>query len=488
MINQNDNPKNLEYACTPAGFCRTVLKMDLYPWQEEVLNWLDDSGSKVALRTCNESGKTSRVVAGAVLWHMTVYPGSVTVSTAGVYRQVSEQLMPHLRRLLSRHTKFKITENSITGPGGSYYCGFSTDEPGKFEGWHTPELPEVCRNRRVPIIDYPTGYKEPDKSSLLIIVDEAKSVKNEIFEATERCRPDRFLICSSPGLPMGYFFDAFHSQAKRFKSKVVSYTECPHLTAFPKINEIEEQIRTYGRNHPLVKSMVFAEFAESGENMVFNMMDIEAAMSGLIPSFGHERRAAIDFSGGGDEQVLYIREGNTLIHQKFWREPDATVLADSLIMEFKKFELQPYWITGDNGGLGEIIFDILYRHGWDIHRLLFNGKSKSENYLNVRAEMFYELSHRMQRKEISIPRDEELKQQLSWQQFKMDDKHRIKLRPKEEMPRSPDRADTIAMLYYDAPTKDSYYDEKQQRMESLRAYIEASNESTTYAPTMLMEE
>ncbi len=174
---------------SPSGFNCIMLGQDLYQWQADALDALIPDGARVAIKTCNESGKTSVLVAGAIIWHMMLYPNSMTVSTAGVYRQVTEQLMPSLRRLLAKSPSWNVTENRVQAPNGSRFVGFSTDDAGKFEGWHTP----VDNNGK--------------KSSLLMIVDEAKSVKEDIYEAIERCRPDRLLIASSPGEPLGTFFN-----------------------------------------------------------------------------------------------------------------------------------------------------------------------------------------------------------------------------------------------------------------------------------------
>ena len=59
----------------PSGYAKLELALDLYPWQVKAMDGVYDRGSRVALRTCNESGKTSCVLAGIVLWHMETFPG-----------------------------------------------------------------------------------------------------------------------------------------------------------------------------------------------------------------------------------------------------------------------------------------------------------------------------------------------------------------------------------------------------------------------------
>lgn len=481
------NSSDYELMATPSGYMRVLLKQDIYDWQMEAMDWLAKDGCKVALRTCNESGKTSKVVAGSVIWHMEVFPGSLTISTAGVARQVFDQLMPNLRYLLANRPDWIVTKNTVEAPNGSKYIGFSTDDAGKFEGWHTPDKPMDIRVSEDLQKDWglPDGWTVNQKTSLFIIVDEAKSVDQGIFDAIERCHPNRLLIASSPGEPKGPFYNCFHKHKHRYQCKVVSYTDCPHLLAEPKISELRDQIQTFGLHDPLVQSMIFGEFSSGGEAMVFNMMDVDKAMSGLLPRVGHERRAAVDVSGGGDEQVLYVREGNEVIYSVFYREPDATELVTKLIGEFRKYELQADWITVDNGGMGEVIIDLLYRFGWDVVRLDFGGKPiDSDKYLNIRTEMYFKLAHRMQRREVSVPHDDTLKEQLSWQKYKMDDKQKLRLIPKAQMPGSPDRSDTLAMLFYDAPTREEYWERRKAVIEHEKDF---TKENELFGG-MLMEE
>ena len=72
-------------------FAEEIFGLKLYPWQRKVLQDLDKSGSRVALKAANGSGKTAMVAAPSALWHSLMFPDSVCVTTSGVYRQVKEQ-------------------------------------------------------------------------------------------------------------------------------------------------------------------------------------------------------------------------------------------------------------------------------------------------------------------------------------------------------------------------------------------------------------
>ena len=44
----------------------------------------------------NINGKTRKVICGAILWHLSMFPHGHIVSTSGSYRQIADQLLPAL--------------------------------------------------------------------------------------------------------------------------------------------------------------------------------------------------------------------------------------------------------------------------------------------------------------------------------------------------------------------------------------------------------
>lgn len=451
--------KDLILMSSPSGFATTKLGRDLYPWQARVMESMAGTDLPLysALVTANESGKTSEVITNLILWHMTVFPGSQTMTTSGNNRQIKYQLYPNLRMRLQRLKDWKIrdgNEYSLLAPNGSSCVSFSTDDVGMAEGFHKMAL----FNDGYTLGDALKGvhYDPVKNKSLLIIVDEAKTVNDEIFMAFERCHATRFLIASTPNhaAPMGYFYDCFHKDKWRYNTFEVTYKDCPHLNEEPmRKKERADQFRKWGINHPFIRSMYYGEFPTSGDKMVFDMQKMDAAMGGHIKPHSRDQRwAAIDLSGGGNECPMYVREGNEAKFAGSWFEADAVKLADELIKTFKKYQLRPEYIVADNGGIGDPIIDILMHKGWPIGRIDFGSTPSNGNqYANKRAEMYFELSHRINNGEIILPDDPDLKEQLGWQQYIENDKGQLRLKAKDKLPGSPDRADTVVMLFDDMP-------------------------------------
>lgn len=448
---------------TPSGYVKLRCGFDLYPWQSACLDSMSGEYIKSALRTCNDSGKTSVVIAGLVLWHMETFEQSVTVTTSGTNRQIFDQLYPNLSALgekINRESCREVFRFTRQGQGycnttGSRIVSFSTDDPGRAEGWHPlqilrrgdhPDMSNILGDIGLNDIN-DLAWKE--KCSLLIIIDEAKTVGKGIFDAFERCHPTRYLVASSPGASSGSFFDCFNSQKDRYQCFHAAASDCSHLWNDPvRRRDLDEQIRSLPL--PLVQSMIFGEFSDQGENRVFDMVLVNKAMSGLIPLWGTGvKRASIDLSGGGDEVCLYIRDGNESFLAGTWREKDDKLVVNEIIHMLQVYQIRPEWVYADDGGLGQVIINEFVRRGWDINRINFSGRARNAKYYaNVRAEMYFEFAKHLKLGEIRLEKDDILKEQLSWQEYVPIDGP-LRLVPKQQYPSSPDRADSIVMLYYD---------------------------------------
>ena len=174
----------IEDLLRPAPFADKVLGLNLYDWQKKVLADLEQRDCRVALRAANGSGKTSTVISSILIWHALVFQRSIAVSTAGVYRQVESQLWPSLRSHIAKlGGPWEVTSGEIrylhTNGNTSRIIGYSATDPGRAEGWHA---------------------ENHETAPLLMVVDEAKTVADPLFEAISRCQPTRLLIASSPGV------------------------------------------------------------------------------------------------------------------------------------------------------------------------------------------------------------------------------------------------------------------------------------------------
>jgi len=437
--------------------------MKPYPWQQAVWDACWRPGANVAVATCNESGKSSFTVPILALSFAAAFPSSQVVITSKSEDQIKEQLWPAIRDMSRKfHPNWKITNDKITLPSvngleGSTILIRVTKEGERFEGYHERnKTDDKGRNIFCP---------------LLIIVDEGKSVSEEIYEAVVRCDPTVRLYISTTGEDSGSFYDACMNTEGIWTTKwkwqgetipfVIDWEMCPHLTTGEKKRKREAYLRKFGPDHPFIYSFLKAKFFRSGTMMVFDEVDMQKAveaMSGTLPQLGGERKAFCDFSGGGDELVFGVRVGNQVHPFVAWHRSGnvaPTVEAAKYIELFKRWQLRPEWIEGDNGGLGAGIISEMIDASWPIKRINPNTPGlQKKDFVDRYAEMHWHLKKMLHEGQLILPRDDILIKQMQQRRYVMrnDDNNRIRIEPKQEAKKrkegSPDRLDTLVHLCY----------------------------------------
>ena len=216
------------------------------------------------------------------------------------------------------------------------------------------------------------GYHgDSGDAPLAILIDEAKTVADDIFTAVARCRPHWLLMASSPGEAHGEFYRSHTTLAKFYRRYVVTAFDCPHISR----EAIAREIEKWGESHWLIRSMIYAEFTRSEEaGAVVQLADAERAIfhppvyvaDGSVSAF-------VDFAAGGDENVLAVRRGNRVRVVAAWREKNTMVARDEFASLFEREGLNPSQISGDSGGLGTAMIDALAEIGWPISRFNFGS-------------------------------------------------------------------------------------------------------------------
>ena len=416
-------------------FTEKYLGLKLYGWQKKVLLDLSQPGARVALKAANGSGKTAMIAAPAALWYGLIYPGSIVITTSGVYRQVKEQMWPQIRALASKVAGLGMTINQtdLTMDNGSRILGFATDSPNRFEGFH---------------------------GNVFIILDECKSIDETLFEAVARIQPSRILAMSSPGGTTGKFYKIFSKEQKWWKLHTVTAFDCPHI----KQSWVDEQMEMWGKDHPLIRSMIFGEFQEtSGEGLVVPWDTLMQCLDSPPNKEGHEVVAACDFAASGDESVFCMRVGNKITKLVAWREANTMAGCARFALEFEKAGLKPEQIFGDAGGLGLPMCHQLAEMGWPIHQVNLGGRAHDpDRYTNRGTEMWFEAARQIDRCEAILPDCEILHSQLTTRRVATSKTGKLNLESKKEMKSrgfsSPDRADALVMAM--ASFSDQYMWEK----------------------------
>lgn len=222
------------------AFGRRKLGLPLYGWQCNAIEPFDQSSERLvmtSLCTPNGSGKSSFVIPTLALGWLALYPKGKVVITSADGKQLDEQVMPSLETHRAKFPTWNFIERKIRTPTGGSLVAFTTDEPGRAEGWH-----------KLDDLDGP----------LLVICDESKSIPEAIFKAIDRCTYNGLLLTSSPGKMEGTFYESQFKKELDFVRIRIGLKDCPHITQ----DKIDRIIAKYGPNSPYTRSALHGEFIE----------------------------------------------------------------------------------------------------------------------------------------------------------------------------------------------------------------------------------
>lgn len=430
----------------------------LHPWQIETNENLcskEQRGTskhphKFCLCAANGSGKDAFVIAPWSLWFIFTKIRARVIITSASGVQLTNQTEAYIKSLGDKINRWAIEHygqailkinkrHIVCNLSGSEILLFATDQGEMAEGYH-------------PL--------EPN-SEMAIIVNEAKSVKKEIFDALRRCTGYNYWInVSTPGEPIGQFFESWERWPNR---KRVTYFDCPHQSE----EEFEEDRRTMGEHDPLFRSKWLALFTFVGGKYVIGQAALERLkvkvkfnqIDELL--LENKIRVGLDIalSGNGDETCSSAWRGNKQFKQFVCRISDAVQLADTI---------EKHWVNdlglakshghifADDGGVGRAVIDILRRRGWLINRILNQSAPRNKRYYRNRGAELWDKFNKLVLKGCIIPiNDEKLFSQLASRKFKESTAgiDKLCLQSKKEMISeglpSPDRADAAVLAFTD---------------------------------------
>ena len=237
--------------------------MTLWSRQEEVLDALMRE-RRVAVKSGNGLGKDF-TAAVAVLWYLHCHDPAIVLSTAPTFRQVRHVLWRQIHRLHRQaadplggkllDTRWELSEER-------YALGLSADGADQFQGFH-------CEN-------------------VLVVVDEAEGVDEEIYEAIDSVMTSqnpKLLLIGNPTSTAGTFHRAFHQHSGIYKTITISALESPNVAKgsieIPGLTTaewVEERRVVWGEDSDMFRARVLGKFPRRGEDSLISMDDIEAAL------------------------------------------------------------------------------------------------------------------------------------------------------------------------------------------------------------------
>jgi hypothetical protein len=296
--------------------------------------------------------------------------------------------------------------------------------------------------------------------NMMIVGDEVSGMKDAVCETlegtlTSNYGPNFFLILFNPTRRKGYAIDTQYTN-KEFWITLRWDAEKSPVASKDNIERIEKK---YGRDSNTFRIRVKGLPPREDKGNLIPWDWIEDAMDREIEPMEHDPIVmAADCGAGVDPSIIGIRKGNHVYPF------DSLTTSDSNKLEG--------WIGNKIDGLRpDLIWIDTIGIGWAVQGHLAKQKGSEkvkaadikrramepERFRNRRAEMFNSLRDLFQSGTISIPRDDELADELGALKWKDPDHPPLQIVEKKELRkelgRSTNKADTLGMLYFD---KDEY--------------------------------
>ena len=220
MANQNVSrtlPPNERkfWAEKPVRFVKNRLNINPWRKQQDILEALAKH-NRVAVRSCNGSGKTF-TAALATIWWLMAHDEAIVITTAPTERQVKQLLWREIRKIHVQNQDLiggKITSTRLELNNQLFAFGFSTNTAERFQGFH--------------------------HQNILIVVDEASGVHEFIFDAilgAMSTKNSKMLMIGNPTALAGTFYNAFHKNRQNWKTIHISAFDTPafqnHTLSYP---------------------------------------------------------------------------------------------------------------------------------------------------------------------------------------------------------------------------------------------------------------
>ncbi len=431
----------------PLGFVRYV-----FPWGEGALEgeegpdeWQADMLRAIGdnLRTADEAvrmavasghrvGKTA-LCAWIVLWFLSTREDPQVVVTANTKPQLSGKTW----RELAKWHKLAIHGHWFEWTATKFMLKQHPDTWFAMAVAWTKERPEAF-----------AGLQE---RHVLVIMDEASWIPDEIWEVTEGAMlsPEAlWLVFGNPTRNTGRFRECWRGQRARWQTIQVDSRTAKQANK----KEIEGWIEHYGADSDFVRVRVEGKFPRAGSSQFIGEDIVEVAQARTLePIETDPIIIGVDVARFGENQsVILVRQGNVIRHGEAHRGKDTMWLVGRVTQIIEEYE--PTAVNVDGPGIGGGPVDRLRQLEYNV-RYINTGlpADKKERFFNKRAEVWDRMRAWVKDGGSIPPEYKELATDLVGPEYGFDAKNRVQLERKVDMTArkipSPDWGDALALTF-----------------------------------------
>lgn len=283
-----------------------------------------------------------------------------------------------------------------------------------------------------------------------VVIDEVADVKPETWtEVLQPALADRKGWALFIGTPHGInlFSELF------FKARDLSGWHAALYTVYDTDSLDPDEVERYRRSvdENTFRREMLCDFSAAGDNQLISLMDVEAATR------RHLQTTEYDYAGkvmgvdparfGDDRSVIVKRQGRFVHEPTALRGVDNMTLVAHIAEDIRRFQPDAVFIDEGNGAG---VIDRLRQLGFDVIGVHFAGKPSRTQYLNKRAEMWFEMRDWLRAGGV-LPNLTALKQDLAAPTYKFTPADKIQLESKDDLKArglpSPDLGDALALTF-----------------------------------------
>ncbi len=303
-----------------------------------------------------------------------------------------------------------------------------------------------------------TLYGYHDKY-MAIVVDEAAGVVEPVFTPLEGTLTDfcNFLVLVFNPIKSSGF--AFNSQLGPFAHKWICLQWNSEESELVSKQHIADMAEKYGRQSNTFRTLVLGLPPKADPDTLIPYDWVMEAVERPMEVDKHDPlRGGLDPGAGGDNSVLIVRHGMKVIDIQKFSSPDTmeTVHWAAGVYDDHGLDI----LDVDNIGIGLGVFDRLRELGYNVRKVDFRTTARDdERFVNKRAELWWKAREVFEDRNISIPDNQFLKEELWGPKFNPEGKRIIieskaTMKKRLEAGRSPNYADAL-IITFDA--KDAIY-------------------------------
>lgn len=426
----------------PRRFVEDVFQFEpgegIIPWQAEAMELIREV-DRVAIRSGKGVGKTA-MLAWLILWFLATRYEAKVVCTATSGHQLYDvlwaecgvwirRIRPELRALLVFDVgKDHISMEGLKGVNFAVARTSRREQPEALQGFH-------ARN-------------------MLLVVDEASGVPDEVFEVGEGTMSSagaKTIMTGNPTRGSGYFYDAFHKDRKRWATMRVGCESSPMVTQ----KHIDDMREKWGERSSEYRVAILGEFpAAEADSIIPRWMVEDAAGTGVTDPLA-ELVWGVDVarSSNGDRTVVAERRGRCMPSKCWsWRTDDLMDSCGRIADRYYALPVgdRPVRVVVDIIGYGAGVYDRLKELKLPVVSCnVGSSKGVRPGYVRIRDDLWFKGREWFESGEVGIAYDEEFIQEISGVPYKFtSDMKRYVDDKKETLGFSPDLADAFLLTFY----------------------------------------